>query len=82
MLKGSYKAKNSKKKGKVWDINLWTRKRLFSSATTTEITTTTTSVPFEAAKHLCMAQKLPEVNVKHVSCASKHDIVIVSITDA
>ena len=42
----------------------------------------TTLVPFEATKHLCMAQELPKVNVKHVSCASKHYVIIVSITDA
>lgn len=44
--------------------------------------TITVLVPFEATKHLCMAQKLPKINVKHVSCASKHYIVIVSITDS
>lgn len=29
-----------------------------------------------------MAKKFAKVNVKHVSCGTKHDVVIVAITDA
>lgn len=38
--------------------------------------------PFEAAKHLGVAQELAKVDVEHVSSGAQHDVVIVSVADA
>lgn len=38
--------------------------------------------PFEAAKHLGMAQEFAKVDVEHVTGGAQHDIIIMAITDA
>ena len=38
--------------------------------------------PFDAAKHLGVAQELPEVDVEHVAAGLQHDVVIVPVADA
>lgn len=39
-------------------------------------------IPFKATKHLCMSQKLPKVNVKHVPSVPEHYVIIVAVTDS
>lgn len=38
--------------------------------------------PFETPDHLCVAQKLAKVYVKHVPSGAQHDVVIVAVTNA
>ncbi len=39
-------------------------------------------LPFKAAKHLGMAEKLAKVDVEHVTSGAQHNIVVMAITDA
>lgn len=39
-------------------------------------------IPFKATKRLCMAQKLSKVNMEHMSCTSKHYVIVVTVTDS
>lgn len=38
--------------------------------------------PFDAAKLLCVAHDLAEIDVEHVAAVLDHDVVVVTVTDA
>lgn len=39
-------------------------------------------IPFEAAKHLSMAQEFAKVYVEHVTSGAQHDVVVMAIADS